>query len=190
MRKLKDKERILLHLVQRLAIQLTSVQCRSPFDEERLINGHFLDKNYKVGDLAIATTTFEPNPFIVGYIDEVCDGYVVIREIGSDKKCNYYNEGFYTIDKEKLNYSTMFEGLEYKVDELVSEASSGLYLKRMNARFENGKCFVGFRELFKNDMVCSIEFEYKNIPLNELKKIIEKKIDEMFVEYEQELRGN
>lgn len=51
------------------------------------------------GDLVMASTTLNPNEFMVGFVERVCLDHVVIREIGGDRLCDYYNEHFYRIDK-------------------------------------------------------------------------------------------
>ena len=53
------------------------------------------------------------NDFLVGFIDHLENDCVVIREIGSNRLCNYYNESFSVINKEKLGYE-LLEGVQYK----------------------------------------------------------------------------
>ena len=66
------------------------------------------------GDLVFANTTLHINDFVIGIVDHIENDCVVIREIGSNRLCNYYNESFSVINKEKLGYEIL-EGVQYKI---------------------------------------------------------------------------
>ena len=53
---------------------------------------------------------------MVGFVEKVDEenDCVVIREIGSERLCNYSNEFFTVINKEKLGYEIL-EGVQYKI---------------------------------------------------------------------------
>ena len=97
-----DKERILSAIVSNIIPGLAY-----GFDKEkdRYIDDCMLNPSkLKKGDLVFARTSMYPNDFSVGFVHEVKEDCVVIRKIGSDKLCNYYNEGFTKINKERLGY--------------------------------------------------------------------------------------
>lgn len=102
-RKMRDKERILMIIISRIIPGLTSCTAKKEdYIRPFIFNTHEL----KAGDLVMANTTTFPNEFMVGFVHEVKSDCVVIREIGSKKLCNYYNETFSVINKE--NWGTKF----------------------------------------------------------------------------------
>lgn len=95
---MRDKERILMIIISRIIPGLTSCTAKKEdYIRPFIFNTHEL----KAGDLVMTNTTIFPNEFMVGFVHEVKSDCVVIREIGSKKLCNYYNETFSVINKEK-----------------------------------------------------------------------------------------
>lgn len=94
---MKDKERILMTIINRIIPGLYF--SNSIEDKEKICKTYMLEKNYlKHGDLVFANTTIVPNDFMVGFVEKVDEenDCVVIREIGSERLCNYSNE-FFTV---------------------------------------------------------------------------------------------
>ena len=119
----------------------------------------------KVGDLVTTQTTFKPNDFIVGYVEEIQKDCVVIREIGSKRICNYYNECFMRIDKEILG-NEILEGIQYltyqKVLKGFSNSDKSYSYRFKSISFDNDICTVEARKVFSNDAVFSIKFKYNS----------------------------
>lgn len=112
---MRDKERILMIIISRIIPGLTSCTAKKEdYIRPFIFNTHEL----KAGDLVMTNTTIFPNEFMVGFVHEVKSDCVVIREIGSKKLCNYYNETFSVINKEKLGYEIL-EGVQYKTYQKV-----------------------------------------------------------------------
>lgn len=102
-RKMRDKERILMIIISRIIPGLTSCTAKKEdYIRPFIFNTHEL----KAGDLVMANTTTFPNEFMVGFVHEVKSDCVVIREIGSKKLCNYYNETFRSLTRK--NWGTKF----------------------------------------------------------------------------------
>ena len=99
---MSDKERILMIIITRIIPRLV-YGCHSYDDKEEYVKSYMLDRNgLEKGDLVFANSSIYPNDFMVGFIEELKDDCTVIREIGSSKLCNYYNESFTKINKDKL----------------------------------------------------------------------------------------
>ena len=98
-----DKERILMTILKRLCS--TQKLCCRPNGEEKFRDGdseyvHFGeydDRRVKKGDLVLGQTG-GVSDFTVGFVEEVySDSHMLIREIGTDRTCNYSNEMFVRI---------------------------------------------------------------------------------------------
>lgn len=157
---MKDKERILMVIVTRIIPGLL-YGCNTYQDRENYVKSYMLEsKGLEKGDLVFANTSIYPNDFMVGFVEEVKKDCTVIREIGSNKLCNYFNESFTKINKEKLGYEAL-EGLQYKTYQKVLKAFSkyGGYNTRFKSiAFDKNKCVVQSRAAFSNDTDFQIEF--------------------------------
>ena len=162
---MKDKERILMVIINRIIPSLyisTSVE-----DKEKNCKTYILEKNYlKHGDLVFANTTIIPNDFMVGFVEKVDEknNCVVIREIGSERLCNYSNELFTVINKEKLGYEIL-EGVQYKIYEKVMKAFADYtcyYTRFKSLSFDGDICTVKTRAAFKQDTIFEISFPYNS----------------------------
>lgn len=159
-----DKERILMTIITRVIPGL--MYCSNSYqDRDRHVKSYMLDKNGLTnGDLVFANTSIRPNDFMVGFVDSIKSDCVVIREIGSDKLCNYYNESFSVINKDNLGYEIL-EGLQYEIYHKVLKAFSqyASYCSRFKSiSFENGVCKVLARIMFSDDTEFEIEFKYNS----------------------------
>lgn len=157
-----DKERILMCIITRVIPGLMY----SPMTErEKYVESAFLDpQKLSIGDLVFGNTTITPNDFLVGFVSSVENGYIVIREIGSDRLCNYHNESFTKINKERLGYEIL-EGNEYKLYQKVLKAFSLYtrhYLRFKSIRFTGKVCTVEAREAFSDDAVFEIVFPFNS----------------------------
>ena len=156
---MRDKERILTMIISRIIPGLTSCMTKK---EDYVRPWGFNTRELKAGDLVMANTTIFPNEFMVGFVHEVKDDCVVIREIGSKKLCNYYNETFSVINKDKLGYEIL-EGVQYKTYQKVLKAFSKYtsYATRFRSiDFSGDTCTVTSRIMFENDKSGEISFKY------------------------------
>lgn len=161
-----DKERILMMIITTIIPSLSLGENNSI---ERLRNCEL-----KHGDLVFTNTTIYPNKFMVGFVEEVKRDHIVIREIGSNNLCAYYNESFTKINKELLGYEIL-EGIEYKIYRKVLKAFEHTnYNTRFKAISFNEKiCTVQARTVFKNDLLFEISFPYdKKTTIKDIYKIL------------------
>jgi PAS domain-containing protein len=100
---MNDRERILTHIIDRLASTQLLANHRHGYDSEEYRDGdtyrvHFAySKDAQVGDLVLAQTG-GISEFKIGFVHHVVsESNLIIREIGSDKLCNYANERFVPI---------------------------------------------------------------------------------------------
>lgn len=160
-----DKERILLWLVNRL-------YANTLYASEKIIKWREMqpsilshDSPLQVGDLVTTQTTRKTNDFIVGYVKEIQTDCVVIREIGSKRLCNYYNESFMRIDKSLLG-NEILEGTQYltyqKALKAFSNSDYSYSYRFKSISFDNDICTVEARKVFSNDAVFSIKFKHNS----------------------------
>lgn len=160
-----DKERILLCLVNSIYRRALYAP-RDRYTWLDMQPGFITGQNpLQPGDLVTASTTIIPNEWMVGYVHEVKPDRVVIREIGSDRLCDYYNESFYRIDKELLGYDIL-EGVQYqtfrKVEQAFGETTFSYSFRFKGISFDGDTCKVEARKVFENDTVFVIEFQYES----------------------------
>lgn len=169
-----DKERILSAIITRIIPGIMyepNIIRRESYVESCMLQPSKLKK----GDLVFANTTVVPNDYSVGFVHEVKKDCVVIRKIGSDKLCNYYNESFTRINKEKLGYEIL-EGLQYKTYQKVCKAFENTrYSTRFKSiSFDGNKCTVQARTMFRDDLLFEVSFDFdKNTTIAEIGKILE-----------------
>lgn len=179
---MKDKERILMAL-------LKNIYASCLFDEKsvgdfRALNNDYSGKRvYEVGDLVVAFTTITPNEYMVGYVHNICDDCVEIREIGSDRICKYYNESFIKIDKSIIGYEIL-EGVQYKTYQkalkAVSRASCFNY-RFGGIEFSGNVCMLGIRKVFSEEEIASVSFKYNS---KTTISRIEELVDDAIIDYE------
>ncbi|WP_024346570.1 hypothetical protein [Lacrimispora indolis] len=159
-----DKERILLVIISRVIPGLMM----KISDKDEYVKGYMLGRGeLKPGDLVLANTTIYPNEFMVSYVDHFDEekDCVVVREIGSDKLCNYFNESFTIINKERLGYEIL-EGKQYKTYQRVLKAFGDYteyYTRFKSIEFEGDNCTVKARKAFENDEILSITFDHLKV---------------------------
>lgn len=162
---MKDKERILMAIVTRIIPGLLC--CYDLKKRNEYVKSFLLTKeNLKHGDLVIASTTYYINDFIVGFVErlDLENDCVVIREIGSKRLCNYFNEGFYVINKDQLGYEIL-EGIEYKTYTKVLKAFdkyTGYCTKFKSISFDGNKCTIQSRSMFSNEVSKEFTFIYNS----------------------------
>jgi hypothetical protein len=171
-----DKERILMTVITRVIPGLTFC-CHTYQDREKYVKSYMLDMiGLEKGDLVFANTSIYPNDFMVGFVDCIKPDCVVIREIGSDKLCNYYNESFTKINKDNLGYEIL-EGIQYETYQKVLKAFSqyASYSTRFKSiAFEGNGCKVQARMMFSDDTEFEIEFKYNSkTTIKSIGKLIE-----------------
>lgn len=170
-----DKERILLCLVQ-------TIFCRSLYDSENSTKWRESQPEImgtgnplQPGDLVVASSTFTPNEFMVGFVYRVLPDCVVIREIGGNRLCNYYNERFFRIEKEILGYEIL-EGTEYitynKVLKAFAQSDNSYQIRFKEISFKDKTCVVAARKVFSNEKLFEISFKYSK--RTTIKEITEK----------------
>lgn len=157
---MSDKERILIYLVNwiyRKALYDPVARTKWLDMQPSRLNP------LQPGDLVTTMTTPRPNEWMVGYVHEVKKDCVVIREIGSDRLCNYSNETFMRIDKEILGFEIL-EGVQYqtykKVERAFAESDFSYTFRFKDISFQSDTCRVEGRRSFKNETVFSTVFCY------------------------------
>ncbi len=132
---------------------------KEEYVKSNMLNGIKLEK----GDLVYANTSIYPNDFCVGFVDSVHSDKTVIREIGSKRLCDYYNESFTKINKEKLGYEIL-EGVQYQTYKKVLKAFSNIEgrTRFRSIEFDGNKCTVTSRNKFENEISGTVEFEYNS----------------------------
>lgn len=161
--KMKDKERILMVVITRIIPGLVYL-CNNYKQKEEYVKSYMLNPTeLEKGDLVYANSSIYPNDFCVGFVDTVHSDRVVIREIGSQRLCNYYNETFTKISKEKLGYEIL-EGTQYKTYQKVMKAfeSTKYYTRFKSISFADRECVVQAREAYKDETIFEISFNYNS----------------------------
>lgn len=155
-----DKERILMAIVTRIIPGLlygSRAQC------EECVESFFMHpERLQPGDLVYANTSINPNDFMVGFVDHVEANGVVIREIGSQRLCNYYNESFTRINKDKLGYEVL-EGTQYRTWRKVLKAFkqyTRYSVRFKDIKFDGRMCTVEARMMFQDDRLFEVSFPY------------------------------
>lgn len=162
-----DKERILTLLVKR--IYQRALYSPDAIRHWREIQPGLLDerKKLKAGDLVVASTSIEPNDFMVGYIHTPPnhEGTAMIREIGSDRLCEYGNESFMLIDKDLLG-EEILEGTQYitrqKVRKAFARAEHSYTLRYAGVEFDGKTCKVMGRKVFSDEILICFEFTFNS----------------------------
>lgn len=178
-----DKERILMRLVQR--IYSNAMYGIKDVQSWRDLNQGFLfgERKPNVGDLVVAFTSISPNDFLVGFYmgpsTGLADG-ATIREIGSDRLCNYTNENFLKIDKDLIGYEIL-EGTQYEIYQKALKAFKNLRPIRFHSIDFDGKiCHVKFRKMFSNEEIGGISFKYsKKTSIKSIENEIKKALSEV-----------
>lgn len=155
-----DKERILMAIITRI---IPGLLYGSPNKREEYVKSYMLNSSgIRKGDLVFANTTLHINNFVVGIVDHIENNYVVIREIGSNRLCNYYNESFSVINKDKLGYEIL-EGVQYKIYQKVIKAFkkyNRYYTRFKSISFEGNVCTVQARRAFEDDLLFEVSFPF------------------------------
>lgn len=161
-----DKERILILLLNRIYTK-TLYGSQAKINEWRDMQpGVFSSKKNPLqpGDLVTTFTTIFPNEWMVGYVHEIIPGFVVLREIGSNRLCKYGNERFLRIDKELLGYEIL-EGDQYqtylKVCKAFSKADYSYTFRFKDISFDGNTCTVEGRRSFSNETAFTFSFDYR-----------------------------
>lgn len=173
---MRDKERIMMMIISMIVPAVT--YCRTKAEKEDYVSPLVLDpRQLKTGDLVMANSTLLPNEFMVGFVYAVKGDCIVIREIGSEKLCNYYNEVFSVINKKKLGYEIL-EGVQYQTYRKVLKAFSEYtrYSTRFRSiEFSDDTCTVTSRRIFENDKSGEISFKYNSrTKISDIGKLLEK----------------
>ena len=159
-----DKERILMTIITRVIPGLTYC-CHSFEDREKYVKSYMLSsEGLQKGDLVYANSSIYPNDFVVGFVNEIKPDCVIIREIGSDRLCNYYNESFTVINKDNLGYEIL-EGVQYELYQKTLKAFSKYArysVKFKSISFDGNICKVQARKMFSNDTEFELEFTYNS----------------------------
>ncbi len=178
-----DKERILTWIVSRVYRKALydPVAVKGWRDMQPLVMGG-KGEPIQAGDLVVGMTTLKSNEFLVGFVHGVAPDCVVIREIGSDRLCNYSNEDFLRIDKEMLGYEIL-EGVQYQIYQKVLKAFAKSNLPepvRFRSIVFDGKiCTVEARKKFESEALFSISFEYnRRTSIKSIVDLIEREYEE------------
>jgi hypothetical protein len=159
-----DKERILMVIVSRI---IPGLMYNNFNKRDEYVKSYMLEPSkLQQGDLVFANTSIYPNDFMVGFVEQVACEHdcIVIREIGTKRLCNYYNESFSVINKEKIGYEVL-EGLQYKTYQKVLKAFSkyAAYCTRFKSiSFDGDTCTIQSRQMFSNDLSKEWSFKYNS----------------------------
>lgn len=157
-----DKERILMHIISTITINEVGNKHNR---NKSWFNGNMFSlskKDYKKGDISVAITSsiHGINEFTVGSIEEIKDDCVVIREFGTGRLCNYYNESFYTFDRNYFSPYELLEGKQFKIykflDKLMNDSDSWCRFKSLQFNEDGTMARFEIREPFKDDCYESI----------------------------------
>lgn len=155
-----DKERILMAIITRI---IPGLLYSSYSNKEEYVKSYMLNPSTVCkGDLVFANTSININDFVVGFVDHIEKDCIVIREIGSNRLCNYYNESFSVINKEKLGYEIL-EGEQYKIYQKVIKAFrkfTNYYTRFKSISFDGNMCKVQARKAFENDLLFEVSFPF------------------------------
>lgn len=181
-----EKERILMLLVQRIlsAALYAPEKVREWMHNQPGIITHDPERELKVGDLVVASTSFQANDFLVGFVQKEPDQYgtVVIREIGSDRLCNYGNEMFMRIPKDLLG-EEIYEGLQYqtvvKARKAFAKAAYPYTIRYAGCEFTDHFVLIKGRKVFSDEIVVSFSMPYSS--KTSIKSIV-KRINEEYTE--------
>lgn len=187
---LNDRERILSFVISQLSTtQILTGRTADGYhsagyrDSDGSEYVHFAyDQKPKAGDLVVGKTG-GVGPWKIGFFvkDLPPDvGGAVIREIGSDLLCNYYNESFVPIRGLDFNQGVLLEGKRYQIYRKVMQAFArgDEYLYRYGGiRFNEDATVatVTIREVFGGTGKTSVPFDV-DIPIKRpisVKRILE-----------------
>jgi len=168
-----DKERILMKIVSMTAYQTTP----DALPDKEFVHWEFIhtDTELKKGDIVCGMTNPNHN-FGVAFF-EARTGYsdFVVKEIGSEKLCNYTNEQFLVL----RNFYDMYKlcGIEYTTMLKIRKALYDIDLLRfVRVDFEPNKLKITLRKKWTSDTI-SFCFEYScpmsKITIKSLKSKIE-----------------
>lgn len=176
---MSDKERILIYLVNwiyRKALYDLDARRKWLDMQPGLCSGL---NPLQPGDLVTTMTTIFPNEWMVGFVHEVKPDCVVIREIGSDRLCDYRNEAFFRIDKEILGHEIL-EGDQYKTYRKVLTAFGETIYKFKSISFNGDTCTVEGRRIFSSEAVFTFSFhDHSSKKVEEIVTMMEELLKEV-----------
>lgn len=187
---MSDKERILLWLVNRMYADFLF----HPEKRNEWLNNQpnlYSENRLNPGDLVTTATTVEPNEFIVGFVHQVISSdRVIIREIGSNRLCDYKNESFRRIDKDLLGYEIL-EGVQYEIYRKVLKAffkSKRLGICFQSINFDGNVCRVEARKRFSDETMCTITFKYnKNTSIKSIVELLNSTVMDVGIDERRDL---
>jgi len=96
-----DKSRILMEIIRGLySTLLFKVRDHNYYNEglkREYVHFDYSNNNIQKGDLVMGTSIM-PHDYFIGWVEEVLSyGHCMIRELGSNRVCDYSNEGFVKI---------------------------------------------------------------------------------------------
>ena len=161
MRKMDDNEFAL-----RLIVNVLSHYCLKYGKEDSdiyLYNFIFnKDRKPQKGDVAIAQTSgyINCNPFAVGLVEEVIEDGLRIKNFKTGNLCDYTNESFIIIPREKMGFKFMF-GKEREIYEALYKEWCGGNpgYKFYKFSFIDNHLRWSIREYFKDDEYAVVEFD-------------------------------
>lgn len=164
---MKDRERILTHICQTLIIH-----------KDQINQPYFLKKKteFAIGNILIARTNLTPSEFSVGYYNgyDKEKGCVLIKDLISDKICEWYNEIFIEIPIEFFSKYELLCGKKYKILSTIIKSIKSWYYKFNELTFddENETFTFSIRKPFTKDLVDSITLSQK-LSLDKIKQSLE-----------------
>lgn len=140
-----DRERILTHIIQALAIHSEDFK-KTYFNKP---------EDFKEGDIIIANTSFKPHNWVISqfvHYDTERKCYVV-RDLVTGKLCDYWNESFSIINKKWLSKYELLVGKQYKIYACCDKYGGKFHSLNFN---NDGTFTFKNRELFETEPFCEI----------------------------------
>jgi hypothetical protein len=182
---MNDKERILMLILERL--YSTQVLCLRAYDEIKFRDGEYVhfggydDRPIQRGDLVMAQTGSISDWKIAWVHTVVTNDTCILREIGSNRLCNYGNGRFVRIAG--MHESLLLEGDKYLFKQKIIRAfqRGDEYIYRFGGVdfLDDGSAKIWIREMFGGlkDKSEPFSFEMKWNKNTSIKKILETMIE-------------
>jgi hypothetical protein len=153
---MSDKERIIMTVARELASCLKNPRVKMAYDTQP-----------KSGDLVMAMSSYCANPFLISWYVEPFAGPLrgaIVREIGSEKLCEYANERFVPIVG--LRYEELLEGKQYqffiKVLKAMSRKDEGYTHRFGGILFKEDSVIIRIRMRWESESFYLITFKWNH----------------------------
>lgn len=128
-KKLTDREQLLTKIIHIILMEFR----KSEWDKKpsRIsFSKIFGEQNIKVGDVVVGETgtLIHPTIFSIAVVEKVIDKHhLIVRDLMSDKQCDYSNESFTVIDKEVFGKYLLLYGEKKKIVDCAIDQVKNFY---------------------------------------------------------------